>query len=55
MFTTLKRRDVVEASGIGLALVRKLVTLQGGSCGVEPSSGRGAKIWFDWPEYKPKE
>jgi PAS domain S-box-containing protein len=49
MFTTLKRRDVVEASGIGLALVRKLVKLQGGSCGVEPASGRGASIWFDWP------
>jgi PAS domain S-box-containing protein len=49
MFTTLKRRDVVEATGIGLALVRKLVKLQGGSCGVEPASGRGARIWFDWP------
>jgi PAS domain S-box-containing protein len=51
MFTTLKRRDVVEASGIGLALVRKLVKLQGGSCGIEPASGRGARIWFDWPAY----
>jgi PAS domain S-box-containing protein len=55
MFTTLKRRDVVEASGIGLALVRKLVKLQGGNCGVEPASGRGARIWFDWPSYTRKE
>jgi PAS domain S-box-containing protein len=55
MFTTLKRRDVVEASGIGLALVRKLVKLQGGSCGIEPTSGRGTSIWFDWPACKLEE
>jgi signal transduction histidine kinase len=49
MFTTLKRRDEVEASGMGLALVRKLVKLQGGRCGIEPAPGRGARVWFDWP------
>jgi PAS domain S-box-containing protein len=50
MFTTLKRRDEVEASGIGLALVHKLVTLQGGKCGVESAPDRGACIWFEWPK-----
>jgi len=49
MFTTLKRRDEVEASGIGLALVRKLVTLHGGSCGIDSAPGRGTCVWFDWP------
>jgi PAS domain S-box-containing protein len=49
MFTTLKRRDEVEASGMGLALVRKLVVIHGGECGVESAPGRGARIWFDWP------
>lgn len=49
MFTTLKRRDEVEASGIGLALVRKLVTLQGGSCGIDSAPVRGSCVWFDWP------
>jgi len=49
MFTTLRRRDEVEASGMGLALVRKLVTLHGGGCGVESAPVRGASIWFDWP------
>ncbi len=52
LYTTLKRRDEMEASGMGLALVRKLVTLHGGSCGIEPSKGRGASFYFDWP--KPK-
>jgi signal transduction histidine kinase len=50
MFTTLKRRDEVESSGIGLALVRKLVTLYGGRCGVESAPERGACIWFEWPK-----
>ena len=50
MFTTLKRRDEVEASGMGLALVRKLVTRRGGKCGIESMPGRGACLWFDWPE-----
>ena len=49
MFATLKRRDEVEASGMGLTLVRRLVKLQGGACGVEATSDRGATIWFDWP------
>jgi PAS domain S-box-containing protein len=50
MFTTLKRRDEVEASGIGLALVRKLVSMHGGRCGVESAPDRGACIWFEWPK-----
>jgi len=50
MFKTLKRRDEVEASGIGLALVRKLVTLHGGNCGIESAPVRGTRVWFDWSE-----
>jgi len=49
MFKTLKPRDEVEGSGMGLALVRKLVLRMGGSCGVVPVSGRGSEFWFDWP------
>jgi PAS domain S-box-containing protein len=50
MFTTLKPRDEVEGSGMGLALVRKVVTKLGGECGIEASSGRGTCFWFDWPK-----
>ncbi len=49
MFRTLRARDEVEASGMGLALVRKLVGRQGGQCGIEGPEGRGTCIWFDWP------
>jgi signal transduction histidine kinase len=50
MFSTLKSRDDLEGSGMGLALVRKLVKRLGGECGVMESEGRGACIWFDWPK-----
>lgn len=49
MFTTLKPRDEVEGSGMGLALVRKVVGRLGGQCGIQDSSGRGVCLWFDWP------
>jgi signal transduction histidine kinase len=49
MFKTLKPRDEMEGSGMGLALVRKLVLRMGGYCGVAPVSDRGAEFWFDWP------
>jgi PAS domain S-box-containing protein len=51
MFKTLKPRDEVEGSGMGLALVRKIVGRLGGKCGIEEACGRGAKIWFDWPRF----
>jgi light-regulated signal transduction histidine kinase (bacteriophytochrome) len=50
MFATLKRRDEVEASGMGLALVRKLVRQHGGRCGIAPASPRGTAVWFEWPK-----
>jgi signal transduction histidine kinase len=50
MFTTLKPRDEVEGSGMGLALVRKVVTGLGGECGIQASAGRGTCLWFDWPK-----
>lgn len=49
MFKTLKPRDEVEGSGMGLALVRKFVGRMGGNCGIEAASGRGTHFWFDWP------
>jgi PAS domain S-box-containing protein len=50
MFKTLKGRDEVEGSGMGLALAKKIVERMGGACGVESTPGRGASFWFDWPQ-----
>jgi PAS domain S-box-containing protein len=49
MFKTLKPRDEVEGSGMGLALVRKIVGRAGGRCGVDPVAERGSHFWFEWP------
>jgi PAS domain S-box-containing protein len=49
MFKTLKPRDEVEGSGMGLALVKKIVGKMGGNFGIEAAGGRGASFWFDWP------
>lgn len=51
LFETLRSRDEVEGSGLGLALVRKLVSRFGGTIRVEsdPSRTRGTVLAFDWP------
>jgi len=48
LFQTLKPRDRLEGSGMGLTLVRKIVEAVGGEIGVE-SEGRGTLFWFTWP------
>jgi PAS domain S-box-containing protein len=51
MFRTLRPRDELEGSGMGLALVRKVVGRMGGTCGIDGPEGRGACFWFDWPRH----
>jgi signal transduction histidine kinase len=50
MFRTLKPRDEVEGSGMGLALVKKIVENQGGSIDILPSN-KGLSIRFLWPRF----
>lgn len=50
MFQTLRRRDEVEGSGIGLALVRRIVSLYGGTVTVSCREPRGATFSFTWPK-----
>lgn len=48
IFQTLRPRDEVEGSGIGLAIVKKVVETHGGSVWIE-SEGRGTTVRFSWP------
>ena len=49
-FQTFKRRDPSEGSGLGLAVVKKLVESRGGVVAVESSAGHGATFRFTWPK-----
>lgn len=49
MFQTLKRRDETEGSGMGLAIVEKLVQENGGAISViSPLGDRGSSFTFTW-------
>jgi len=50
MFQTLKPRDEVEGSGIGLALVKKMIESMGGRIWVESALGQGTSFYFTWPK-----
>lgn len=49
MFHTLRPRDEVEGTGMGLALVRRLVEKAGGEVTLESEEGKGATFRFTWP------
>jgi PAS domain S-box-containing protein len=50
MFQTLKPRDLVEGSGVGLAVVKRTVESRGGSIQVVSDVGEGAAFCFTWPK-----
>lgn len=50
MFKTLRPRDEVEGSGMGLAIVKKIIESFGGSIKLTNNSPRGARFTFTWPK-----
>lgn len=50
MFQTLESRDTREGSGMGLAFVKKILTIHGGDITVESGGERGAVFRFTWPK-----
>jgi PAS domain S-box-containing protein len=50
IFQTLEPRDRVEGSGIGLALVKKIVEGAGGTIRIESEGGKGCVFVFTWPK-----
>jgi len=54
IFQTLTERDTLESTGVGLAIVKKIVERQGGRIWVKSAEGQGAKFIFTWPKQPPK-
>ncbi|GAA3999527.1 hypothetical protein GCM10022408_08120 [Hymenobacter fastidiosus] len=50
IFQTLTERDTLESTGVGLAIVKKIVERQGGIIRVESAEGHGATFVFTWPK-----
>lgn len=52
MFQTLAVNDYGSNTGIGLALIKKIVQEHGGSITVESEEGNGAVFRFSWPRHE---
>jgi signal transduction histidine kinase len=50
MFQTLRPRDEVEGSGIGLSIAKRVVELHGGRISIESDLGQGTTFRFTWPK-----
>ena len=53
IFQTLKARDLQENMGAGLAIIKKIVTAEGGIIRLESTVGNGATFWFTWLKQSP--
>lgn len=50
MFQTLRPRDEVEGSGMGLAIAKRAVEYRGGAIQIESAVGAGTSFRFTWPK-----
>ncbi len=50
IFQTLQSRDDFESTGIGLSLVKKIVSSEGGTISLDSALGEGATFRFTWPK-----
>jgi signal transduction histidine kinase len=50
IFQTLKPRDEVESTGIGLSIVKKVVELHHGRVWLESEMGKGSTFFFSLPK-----
>ena len=51
IFQSLAQRDTEESTGIGLAIVKKILESYGGTIWVESAVGEGSVFWFTLPKY----
>ncbi|MAI61452.1 MAG: hypothetical protein CBB87_03070 [Micavibrio sp. TMED27] len=52
MFQTLKPRDQVEGSGMGLAMIYKNIEIYGGKITLKSKEGQGCTFRFTWPKHQ---
>ncbi|NJM77978.1 MAG: PAS domain S-box protein [Acaryochloridaceae cyanobacterium RU_4_10] len=50
IFQTLQARDIHESTGVGLAIVKKIIEAEGGTIRVDSQPGAGATFHFTWPK-----
>ncbi|NEP01568.1 MAG: PAS domain S-box protein [Symploca sp. SIO2E9] len=50
IFQTLEARDKIENTGVGLAIVKKIIEDKGGTIFLESQLGQGAIFRFTWPK-----
>ena len=50
LFQTLKPKDVVEGSGMGLSLVQKIIESYESKISIHSDGSRGTKVCFTWPD-----
>ncbi|MGB0429838.1 MAG: PAS domain-containing sensor histidine kinase, partial [Bacteroidia bacterium] len=50
IFQTLQARDQFESTGVGLAIVKKIIEDKGGKIWVESEPKSGATFYFTWPK-----
>jgi PAS domain S-box-containing protein len=55
LFQTLQPRDVVENTGIGLSLVKKILETEGGEVWIDSQLGKGSTFYFTWPKHMMNE
>jgi signal transduction histidine kinase len=51
MFKTLRPRDEVEGSGMGLSIIKKMLDYHGQKISVSSSGERGVSFSFSWPKH----
>ncbi|KAA6441041.1 PAS domain S-box protein [Dyadobacter flavalbus] len=55
IFQTLQSRDEVESTGVGLAIVKKIIDEKGGVIRIESTMTEGTTFFFTWPKNESKQ